>query len=484
MKNEIRSTNELKSSEGFEIYNDENSQNAKNNNNHDKDSDLEESILDDADHKKFYEENGTNVNKLSFTTRYFSPIKEGSLRGSIVSIASITFGGGCLSFPYAIAQTGPLLGFIIYSLIGIFSYWTIYILYINGYEAKILDYNKLTEEYLGVWNRRIADFSNLLLCFGLLISYQYIISSLCLQSLNYFFNTECEGVTKIIQILICMALIQIPLSTMKNVSSLQYISISGTLALILATLIIMFEFPFYLSEYIQQGNVFTLFPPNKNLAVSWIDTTGIFLFGFSSHNGIFQIFAEMNKPNKRRCVKVLKRAFYLEIILYFCLSFSGFFSTFYDTPDVFLKRKNLIGFPNDYVIIITKIILVITLNSCMAMNYNIMRMSYNSLILNEENPPFWKDFSMILLIYISSNSITYFLTNAGTLISMLGGLCTTFVCFIVPLLLDIKVSPEKKTKTQKIISLLGLIVITILGTVCFVKSIYDFINSSGGAKIC
>lgn len=484
MKNEINSSNELKSSKGLETASEEIQDNVNDNRNDNSNSDLEESILDDLDHKKYYEENATNVHKLSFATRYFAPIKEGSLRGSIISIASITFGGGCLSFPYAIAQTGPLLGFLIYLFIGIFSYWTIYILYINGYEAKILDYNKLTEEYLGVWNRRIADASNLILCYGLLISYQYIICSLCLQSLNYFFNTECDGVTKVIQILVCMLFIQIPLSTMKNVSSLQYISISGTLALILATLVIMIQFPFFLSEYISQGKTFTLFPPNKNLGISWIDTTGIFLFGFSSHNGIFQIFAEMNRPSKRRCVKVLKRAFYLEIILYFCLSFAGFFSTFYDTPDVFLKRHNLIGFPNDYVIIVTKIILVITLNSCMAMNYNIMRMSYNSLILDEENPPFWKDFSMILIIYISSNALTYFLKNAGTLISMLGGLCTTWVCFIVPLLLDLKVGSDKKTKFQKGLSISGLIIITILGTTCFVKSIIDFIQTQDNPPIC
>jgi amino acid permease len=410
--------------------------------------------------------------------RYFSPIKDGSLRGSTIALASITFGGGCLSFPYAIAQSGPILGLIIFVIVGILSYWTLKILLINGLESEIMDYNKLTVKAVGNVMNTIANISNIILVLGLLVSYQYIIMSLSLQSLNFFFGTSCDGVTKAIQMVVCAVFIQIPVSCLKNISELQYLSISGTLALVISVLVIFGEFPFFLSQYLNSGNSISLFPDSKTLKWGWIDTVGIFLFGFSSHNGIFQIFHELKSPTKRRCHKVLDRSFYLEFIIYILLSFAGFFSTFYDTPDVFLKRKNFIGFENDYLIIVVKILLVVTLNSCLAMNYNIMRSSINDMCFEGNPAPKWIDFSCVVGVYIVTNIVTYFLSNAGTLLSLLGGIGAIIICFIVPILIDIKINEEKKSFERKVFNYVMLVISVLLGLCCTIKSLYDFVTKS------
>ena len=430
----------------------------------------------------------SNFHKLSCCERYFGPIKAGSLRGSTIAMASITLGGGCLSFPYAIAQSGPLVGFGMFIIIAIISYWTLELLLVNGLDSGTMDYNELAENSGGIWMKRIADYSNIGITIGLILSYQYIITNLCLQVLNYFFDTQCDGIVKILQIIICAVVFQIPLSMLKSISNLQYISLSGTVAICLAILIIIIESPFYAYEYFtnETKSDFSFFPPNNGIKTGWLDTLGILLFGFSSHNGIFQIFNELDRPGKRRCTKVLRRAFVLEGVLYLLLSFAGFFSTFYDTPDVFLKRKNLSGFEKDYFIIIVKILLVITLNSCMALNYNIMRMAYKSIFFNSKTPSFLKDTVLVIITYIITNLITYFLDNAGTLLSFLGGFCTVIVCFVIPIVVDLKINPNdvKKNKLRKTFNWIVLVVMCILGTICSVKALIDFITAKPSPPIC
>lgn len=341
-----------------------------------------------------------------------------------------------------------------------------------------MDYNKLTTNVISDKMRVATDISNLVLCFGLLVSYQYIISNLCLQVLHFFFDLPCGGATKAIQIAIAAVCIQIPLSCLKNISQLQYISILGTISLALSILVIVVESPFY---FMENSSSFKLYP--DNIGLGWIDTTGIFLFGFSSHNGIFQIFRELKRPGLRRCKKVLGRAFYLELVMYFILSVAGYLSTFSNTPDVFLKRKNLENF-TDYFIIVVRILLVLTMNSSVAVNYNIMRMSINSMIFNNVKPSFLVDASIVVFVFILSNTLNYFLVNAGTLLSFLGGMATVIICFIMPILVDIKVNEEKKSKYRKYFNYLFLVGIILISLTCTGKALYDFITDTSQNDIC
>lgn len=446
-------------------------------------SDSGNSNNEGSEKKNLFDEK-SNINGLSCLTRYFGPIKGGSLRASIMAMASLTFGGGCLSFPYAIAKSGPILGLIIFILVALVSYWTLKILFINGIKTNNMNYNDIAEIAGGKFLRKITNISNVIITLGLIISYQYIINCFCLQVLNYFFGTNCETTNKIISLVVCCILFQIPLSTMRNISDLQYIGITGTISIVLAVFVIILESPFYFDQFMKSDKSIELFPPNEGLKYGWIDTVGIFLFGFSSHSGIFQIFKELNRPGRRRCNKVLNRSFILEFVLYLMLSLAGFFSTFYDSPDIFLKRKNLDSFPNDPIIIIVKMLLILTMNSCMALNYNILREAIED--IGDNNQPYTKkvDILIVICVYVFTNIITFFLNNAGTLLSFLGGLFTLIICFVVPIMSDIKVDSENKSLSRKYFNYVMLFILIIIGLICDVKSLIDFISATPPEPLC
>jgi amino acid permease len=419
------------------------------------------------------EEEDISENKDCFQ-RYFGPIKAGSLRGSIITMASITFGGGCLAFPYAVAQCGPIVGLIIFILVAIVSYYSLYILILAGTRTKIYDYNQLVKITMGDKMLFFSDINNIIVCIGCIMSYQITVYKFALDLGEDIFNFEKSDNNRLILILICMVLIQLPLNCLRNISTLQYASIVGTIAIIISILLIVAEMPIFLYEYLKINE----FPPLfKEINWGYLDTFSTFMFGFSSHNGVLQIFAEMNRPNYRRNNTVLFRSFLLEIFLYIGIAFGGFFSTFYDTPDVFLNRPDMKNFEPDYLIICAKITLLICLHCTMAINYNIMRMSLKSMWFDNQTIPFIKDFLIMFLTYCFCNIGVYFIQNVAQVLGIMGGFCTVFLCFFIPVIIHIKMSGLSHLHPLNLWRYLLLIIVCILGCMATTKSLIDIIIS-------
>lgn len=410
--------------------------------------------LEHCDHT----ENEVNHLEKSFFTRWFGAIGSGSLRGSTFAMASITFGGGCLAFPYAVMQCGPIIGLLIFIFCGLCSYYTIKILLDDGVKAKLLDYNELLEKTHGKGLVIFSDINNIIMCIGIIMSYQLTVYRFAHQlSEKYFDVNLAAGTNKLILMSVCFVCIQVPLSLLKNISTLQYASLAGTFCLVYSILVILVECPFYLSQNLKKGIDVVWFPA---ISWGWLDTFSTFMFGFASHNGIFQVFSELKRPSVIRYYKVLDRSFIIEIILYVSIAFGGFFSTFYETSDVFLNRPDLDGF-NDIFVQIAKITLFICLHCTMAINYNIMRMSFKSMFYNGQEIPFIKDISMVIFVYIISNSAVYYISNVTQILGIIGGFCTIVICFINPILIHLKINEKDKENKKFDRSLCWIIMITV-----------------------
>lgn len=408
--------------------------------------------------------------------RWFDKIRGGSLRGSIFAVASVTFGGGCLAFPAAMAQSGLMIGFLIFFLAAILSYITLRYLLDIGLQNKTLDYNELVKMSVGDNFRVFADINNIILCIGVVMTYQYMIYQFIENILNDYAGYKVTTFSKLMLVLGCMILIQIPLGLLKNISVLQYASLLATISLGYCILVIFFEFPFYYKQYMNDNKDFEigLFPPG-GIKWNWLDSVGTFLFGFCNHNGIFQVFMEMDRPNKRRSVKVLNRSMILELVLYTAISIGGFFSFFYKCPDIFLNRPDLNGF-RDYFNLIAKITLIICLNCVMAINYNIMRLSITSLGFNGVPPSWTTDFVITVITYILSNTIVFFVKNATRILGFIGGISTVVISFVCPVLIDIKLGNNPRYHWRNIMNYIILVVISLLGVASTVKSVISFID--------
>ncbi len=410
--------------------------------------------------------------EISCLRRFFGPIRSGSLRGSTVALASITFGGGCLAFPYVVTKTGPILALIIFFTVAAFSYYTIKLLLDEGVKSGIMDYNNLLKHALGRKMVVLSDINNMILCLGVIMSYQLTVYRFALQLGNNFFGIDPENQINKLILVGCCLFVQIALSMLKNISKLQYASIVGTIALIYSIIVIFIEMFFYLRNYLDSGNTIPWF-----VAPNWdyLDTFSTFMFGFSSHNGIYQIFVELKRPSPKRFNKIISRSFGIEVVLYLLISFGGYFSTFQETKDIFLDRPDLPGLQYDIFIRIAKVTLFICLHCTMAINYNIMRMSFKSMWFDGGDIPFFKDLSITIFIYIISNTLVFFISDVTEILGVIGGFCTILICFINPILIHLKLSGKNNSCWQTARAYIILIIVTIIGTAATCKSAYSIV---------
>jgi len=388
-------------------------------------------------------------------------------------MTSITFGTGCLSFPAAIKSSGPIVGFFIFCLVLAQNYWTLTLLLKAAKKLELYDYNDIIVRTIGNKFRIFYDINNILLVLGTIMSYQYTISVFSTELAKDFFNYTPEGTRsyfKLIQMGICMVFIQIPLSLLRDMSRLQYASIIGVFTLLYVIVVVAFEMPFYLTNYIDEGKEIIISP---KLGWGVLDTFAIFSFGFSCHNGIFPIYQELKDPSVRRSNKVLNRSFILEVVLYLMIGYAGFFSLFYDVPDVFIRRKDLPGF-NDYFIKLAKILLIICLHCVMAIQHNIMRLSFKFMFFNNQTIPFRIDACITIFSYLVSNSLTFFINDITTIFNFIGGISNIVITTFNPILIDIFSSDLPLSHCSNVIKFILCFITSLIGVSTTVKSIIDF----------
>lgn len=414
-------------------------------------SDLEDYLSDDAADMPSSE---------TWVTRFFSPVKAGSLRGNTIAVASITFGIGCLQFPKAMVDIGLIPAICLFLGTGILTYWSLYILLLTARKRRLLSYDGIIKVCLGNGMAIFSDITNLILLFGVLLAFEKTISDTALVLLNIFFEIEPTQKIKLIQMAVCMVP-QILISLLKDVSKLQYAGMVSACTIIYTTIVTIVEMPFYWHEGKHQGRTFELFEPfNWNFLFSF----STLLFAYASHNGIFSVIKDLRKPTKRRMMKVLNRALILEFILFGIIAFAGFFCILEDTPGIFINRKPLDYFGDrDYYIIVSQILFILCLTCTMSIIYNIIRGSFKTLIFRRDHINIWVDTILMIFVYVLTNTLTFFIKDLLDVVSILGGFCGVNICYIFPILCYMKSNDYPRWHWKNIGSFLIMIIITGMG---------------------
>ena len=172
--------------------------------------------------------------------RCCGPIRAGSLRGAVLSLASIVFGICGFTFPIGFSNLGLIPSSVLLVVLCSICYWSLSALLFAARKKKILKYGPLIKECLGSKMALFSDINNIIFCIGILMSYEFTISTFFMDIYGKFFTVteDNEKLIKLIQMGGCMLLFQLPLSLLRNISKLQYASMVGCAALIYTTLVI------------------------------------------------------------------------------------------------------------------------------------------------------------------------------------------------------------------------------------------------------
>lgn len=307
------------------------------------------------------------------------------------------------------------------------------------------------------------------------MSYQLTIYNFALELLNFFFGVDNKSyLNRLYVMLFSFFLIQLPLSTLKNISKLQYASIIGTVALIYSIFVVVIEMFFYYPQYFKNHPTekIEFFQP---VGLGYVSSFGVFMFGFANHNGVLQVFNELKNPTERRCKKALIGSFILEIFLYILISFGGFFSTFNETKGIFLDRDDLEGH-KDIPIKIAKITLFICLHCIMAINFNILRCSLKTIISSAGQLSFGVDLLLAFIVYALCNVVVFFRQDVVDILGFVGGFSTVAISFFIPITVYYKTSGKPIKHPKILIGLIIIFIVGILGIGSTLYSLYNFLN--------
>ncbi len=174
--------------------------------------------------------------------------------------------------------------------------------------------------------------------------------------------------------------ILIPLCLLKDISRMRIASIAGICIILYSILVVVFEFPFFLHDYLTSED------PEKNKPINWYDISKGFtselyffkgaatiFFAFTCHVGAFPVYKSLKNNAMRRIQKVFRRSIVLDCVLYIILGITGYLSVPYNVPPLIIDRLTI--FSNDFLMIIGRLGIAITLMLTLPANYNAFRLS-------------------------------------------------------------------------------------------------------------
>jgi hypothetical protein len=88
-------------------------------------------------------------NERKFFDRYFGKLEDGSIRGSIFTIATMTMGIGVLNIPWLFSKTGLIQGIIIMIISCIIDYWILLNMNKVAKKYKSFNYSTLVDRLFG-----------------------------------------------------------------------------------------------------------------------------------------------------------------------------------------------------------------------------------------------------------------------------------------------------------------------------------------------
>lgn len=266
-------------------------------------------------------------------------------------------GTGLFSYPWIASNTG-LASLIIYIVVGgMFSLYAMYLLMSVSQPNNIKTYNELAELAYGKVLKRISEFCVVFYAWGITICFQVVFAKFVVEIISQIFDsinlyqpgsrTEFNSTGNIVRLVTNTVAILVNLIFIfkKDLYSLRFITILGTMAVIYNTLII-FVTALTGFDY-EKGDVKyhyeSILSKNKdwsglrwfNFDNPWLQLVGFAntIFCYVNHQMIFPMADELVKPSKRRLHKIFDRAHFTEGIIYLLVGLMGYLLLFEQSID-------------------------------------------------------------------------------------------------------------------------------------------------------
>ena len=437
--------------------------------------------------------NISDINE-EYTEKCYS-MKEGSILGGVFALSSIALGNGAFSIPIGCTQLGCVWYIFLLFIGAISSYWTLKGLIKSSRKVKGLDYSPTVNHIIGKCASILIDIVIIIYIYGNIVQYMIIIYSLIgrtyfelfIGNKNYKNFEEYEkevwdNAYLKYPIMFGYTLIIFPICLLKYISKMRFVSMFGICAYIYSILVIVIESPWFLIHYL---NNYKKDDPNTH--ANWFDITKSFnkdltffdgfatvFFTFTCHPGAFPVFKTLKNNNEKRINSCFLRSIILDLIIYILVAICGFITAPLNPKSLIIYRESI--FENDIFMTIAKIALALDLYLSIPANYASYRCSFFMMFFKTDKIDNFNNILVAFLTLFSSTLVGALYKNILTYISLLGGFCSSIICFLIPGILMIKTSNKNLNDPNNILIILIIFSLTVIGFMAGLQSIRDIIN--------
>ena len=162
-------------------------------------------------------------------------------------------------------------------------------------------------------------------------------------------------------------------------------------------------------------------------------------FAFACHTSLFPVYSDLAYPSKDRMHKVVARTVLACLGFYSLIATIGYLSTFEKTPELVVNRDPLTG-ERDIWMMVARMGIYISVMVGFPVNFNPFRNSVYHLVTGNTDFSVKANFLITTVTLVISTTVAILYPNIVSILSILGGFGSVFLCFFIPTTLHIKLS--------------------------------------------
>ena len=370
----------------------------------------------------------TQVNSKSCLSKLCIKFSKGYKSYKIIQLSTSTLTIIALTLPYILHTCGMVEGAIIFTIIGVISFYTMTLMLELIMKTNAISYYHFLNYNIGKGVSYFYQGANMTYSFCIIMMMCFLSVELVVDLIQGFTTFEIDFIYRIM-IAMIFAVAQFGFSLWP----FEFIKlIAQYMTLIIVILSFIFIFVVMIMDCKEIKGSFELF---KNGGFNILYVIGIIFISFNSHNNLVECFKVFNMRTKKRGNKVI--LMHVIFIFFFFLAFAyvGYLlylssSPTFNTIILFITNSHLSSPFAKFLLISIKILFILSsqfeiISIISKRKDEIKFISHNQLSVA-------KNILICLFVPLIANGLALFIRNILTIVGIAGGVCTCIISFLLP----------------------------------------------------
>lgn len=205
-------------------------------------------------------------------------------------------------------------------------------------------------------------------------------------------------------------------------------------------------------------------------------TLSITFFSYAIQVPLLIVLKDLSNPSQRRINKVVTRSILLDAFFYVVIGCAGYFSLFNFTDPVVIERKPPTGWARDYFLIVAAFGTCFHLLFSIPANYFPFRKQVFLTFAGREEFSQKENWLLTTVFIVVTCAVAIVFPKIVSVLSIIGGFCCCNMCFLVPMLAQLKLSGMPCYHYKNLSALVIFTTLIVAGYISVAITIYQIVN--------